>query len=345
MNFNEMSDNQRRVFIDAAQIYEAYMEAFWQNISYRGSMLWKKVGGKEYLFRLNDRHGNGKSLGVRSESSEKIFSEFHENKWRIKERFDGLKQRLEEQARFCKAALIQRVPRICAKILRLSEQHRILGKNIVIIGTNALYAYESAAGVFTDRSVTATQDADILWDIRPKLCLAADGEMNSGGFIGLLRKADKTFEPVRKYGFRAVNKDGYMVDLIKPEPRPAMKKERQRMGGSDDLEAVEIRNLQWLISSPKFTQTVIGDDGFPATMIVPDPRSFVLHKLWLSQQTDREPLKKKRDFNQAGGVAHLIMQYLPEYRFEPSELRMFPKHLIDDWHLFATKIGSKNYKK
>jgi len=79
------------------------------------------------------------------------------------------------------------------------------------------------------------------------------------------------------------------------------------------------------------TQTVIGDDGFPAPMIVPDPRSFVLHKLWLSQQTDRDPLKKKRDFNQSVAVTHLIMQYLPEYCFKASELRMFPKHVFDYW--------------
>ncbi|NJL59545.1 MAG: hypothetical protein HC887_07785 [Desulfobacteraceae bacterium] len=82
MNFNEMSDNQRRVFIDAAQIYEAYMAAYRQNVSYRGSMFWKKVGGKEYLFRLNDRHGNGKSLGVRSETSEKYSPNFMKtNDW------------------------------------------------------------------------------------------------------------------------------------------------------------------------------------------------------------------------------------------------------------------------
>ena len=73
-----------------------------------------------------------------------------------------------------------------------------------------------------------------------------------------------------------------MVDLIKSAPKQLLRKEISRMGGPGDMEAVEIRNLQWLISSPKFSQVVIGDDGYPAPMVVPDPRTFALHKLWLS---------------------------------------------------------------
>ncbi len=61
-----------------------------------------------------------------------------------------------------------------------------------------------------------------------------------------MRKADRSFERVKNQEFRAVNKDGYIVDLVKPEPKPIIKKERQRMGSDTDLKAVEIRNLQWL---------------------------------------------------------------------------------------------------
>ena len=106
------------------------------------------------------------------------------------------------------------------------------------------------------------------------------------------------------------------------------RKEICRMGGPGDMEAVEIRNLQWLISSPKFSQVVIGDDGYPAPLVVPDPRTFALHKLWLSEQLDREPVKKQRDRDQGLAVAQLIIQYLPQYQFDSSELRMFPKDVV-----------------
>ena len=99
--------------------------------------------------------------------------------------------------------------------------------------------------------------------------------------------------------------------------------DKKRMGDSGDLEAAEIRNLYWLISSPKFSQVVIGGDGLPAMMTGPDPRAFALHKIWLSHQKDRDPLKKKRDLGQGLAVAHLLMEYMPQFTFTENDLRMF----------------------
>jgi hypothetical protein len=143
-----------------------------------------------------------------------------------------------------------------------------------------------------------------------------------------LKRADRSFDFIARQSFRAVNQSGYMVDLVKPEPNPPMKKEKRQMGAGDDLMAAEIRNLQWLVSAPKFSRIVIGDDGYPATMVVPDPRAFAVHKLWLSRQMDREPVKKKRDRAQALTVSKIILQYFPGHQFNPEELRMFPKTLV-----------------
>ena len=111
------------------------------------------------------------------------------------------------------------------------------------------------------------------------------------------------------------------------------------MGGPGDLKAAEIRSLQWLISSPKFSQVIIGDDGYPVSMVVPDPRAFSIHKVWLSEQPDREPVKKKRDNDQGLAIALLVIKYLPQYRFVTSELRMFPKDVVQKLKL---KISSLN---
>ncbi len=328
MTFNELSSDQRRIFIDTQQLYEAYVETFHRSRSYKGGMHWKKAKGREYLFRTRDRYGYGKSLGPRSPETEKILNDFQRAKKDIKDRLTSLKNRLKEQARFCKATRIQRVPRVVTGILRLLDQEKLLGKNVLVIGTNAMYAYEAAAGVLFERQLMATRDMDILWDIRPKLTLVVDRESDNSGLIGILRKADRSFEPSLPGGFSAVNRDGYMVDLVKPEPRPVFKQEPRQMGNSDDLKAAEILNLQWLIASPKFSQIVIGDDGYPASMVVPDPRSFALHKIWLSEQLQREPVKKQRDALQGAAVSSLVLQYLPQYSFTASELRMFPKDVV-----------------
>jgi hypothetical protein len=330
MNLREMTNEQRRIYIDASQLHEAFMEMFSKNLGYQGGMHWKKSKGKQYLFRTSDRHGNGKSLGVRSDKTETIYAEFHKNKQQIRDSLQSLKERIKEQSRFCKAAKIQRVPRIVTAILRLFEQHRLLGKNLQIIGTNALYAYEAASGVFLDSSLLATKDMDVLWDVHSRLNLYSWTQVDVKGLLDILKKADKTFELKRKKSFRAVNSAGFMVDLVKPEPKPAFLQEIRQMGDEEDLAAAEIRNLQWLVSSPKFSQTVIGDDGFPATMVVPDPRAFALHKLWLSKQQDREPIKKTRDRDQSLAVCRLVLHYLPDYKFNPDELRMFPKGIVNE---------------
>jgi len=127
-----------------------------------------------------------------------------------------------------------------------------------------------------------------------------------------------------------VNQAGYMVDLIKPEPKSVLIAEDRQVGSGDDLMAAEIKNLQWLISAPKFDQVVIGEDGFPAAMVVPDPRAFAVHKLWLSSQKDRGAVKKKRDRSQALAVCKLILQYMPEFEIKKEDLRMFPEAIIAD---------------
>lgn len=324
----EMKNDQRRILLDTIQLHEAFKDTFAKSRAYRGGMHWKKAKGKSYLFRSLDRRGNGKSLGPQSERTEAIYKEFHTNKKQITDRMRHLKDRLKTQARFCKAARIARVPRIVTAILRLLEQHQLLGNILQIIGTNSLYAYEARAGVFMDRGLLATQDMDVLWDIRPQLRLFALDTIDTGGLMDILKKADRSFDILSSQNFRAVNNSGYMVDLVKPEPNPIMKVENRRIGGTDDLTAAEIRNLHWLISAPKFSQVVIGDDGFPATMVAPDPRAFAVHKLWLSKQDDREPVKKSRDRSQALAVCRLTLQYLPEFQFDPKELRMFPKNIV-----------------
>ena len=79
---------------------------------------------------------------------------------------------------------------------------------------------------------------DILWDIRPKLTLAADDQTEPGGLLSILRKSDRSFELSGSHPFQAVNRGGYMVDLIKAVPNRLMIKERRRMGGPGDLEAL-----------------------------------------------------------------------------------------------------------
>jgi hypothetical protein len=327
--FRELTAAQSREFVDAAQTFEALMSTEQRRAGYAGGMHWKSVNGSEYLYRTTGGRGRARSLGRRSEKTEAVYAEFHRGKGEVDQRYKTQLAALTERARFCRAARINRVPRVVTAILRELELRGLLGSGLSVVGTNALYAYEAAAACQFDSSLLATADMDLLWDARSKLQLSGGGDRMAGGLIDVLRKADSSFEPIKKDSFRAANKDGYLVDLIKPTPRPPWIDQPKKLVASDELVAAEIANLEWLQSSPRFSHVVIGDDGMPATMVTPDPRAFAVYKLWLSKQSRREALKRGRDQLQALAVARLVAERLPNLPFDAQDLKAFPQDVID----------------
>lgn len=328
----QLSSEQLRTVVDTQQLFQAWSEAFERLRNFRGGMQWKAAAGKQYLFRSRDRHGYGKSLGPRSKDTERTLEHFRRGKAEAKAREIALRRRLAEQARYCKAARVARVPRLSAALGR--ELWRAgLENAVMIVGTNALYAYEAACGVqIISAGRLETRDLDLLLDSRRSLELIVN-EVRREGLIGILRKTDKSFTLMDRQNFSAVNDRGFMVDLIRPMPKPPWKKQPDMIGKKADLKAADVQHLDWYLSAPKLRQIVIGEDGFPAPFTVPDPRVFALHKLWLSKQPGRDPLKKPKDRAQAFLVAELVMRYLPHTKFSKPELRMLPRevaHLADE---------------
>jgi hypothetical protein len=328
----ELSSDQLRTVVDTQQLFQAWSEAFERARNFRGGMHWKTASGKQYLFRSRDRNGYGKSLGPRSADTERTLKQFRRGKAEAKAREIALRRQLAEQARYCKAARVARVPRLSAALGR--ELWRAgLQESVMIVGTNALYAYEAACGVqILSAGRLETRDIDLLLDSRRSLELIVN-EVRREGLIGILRKIDKSFTLMDRQTFSAVNDRGFMVDLIRPMPKPPWKKQPDMVGRKADLKAADIQHLDWYLSAPKLRQIIIGEDGFPAPFTVPDPRVFALHKLWLSKQQGRDPLKKPKDRDQAFLVAELVMRYLPQTKFSKPELRMLPRevaHLADE---------------
>lgn len=322
MNFNQIDSEQRKIYINTCQVYQAFIETLCQAQQFKGGMRWKKTGDKFYLFKTRDGRGNGKSMGVKSPETEAIYTAFHQQKRQTEDRLTELQNSLTRQARLAVAVGINRVPKTAARVLRVLAQEGLLGHGLSVLGTHALYAYEAAAGLHFDTALMETMDIDLLYDCHKKLKLA--GNINHYGLIGLLKKADASFEIAAKGHYRAVNNKGFMVELIKTLPEPPTKIEQQSLSDlTDDLVAAEIEGLQWLENAPVFRQLVIAEDGVPVEFVVPDPRYFALHKLWLSQQKTREAIKKPRDYQQAQAVAKLAVDYLG-LSFDDPALRSFP---------------------
>lgn len=318
MDIPELSNEQRRQLIDAQQVFSAWRPLTIEQTS-RPRLYWNTAKGVRYLY--NKRAGVPTSLGKETPELTQQKQEHDARTKRLRLLLKPLSARIEQMAPVNRALRIARLPTLPAKILRLLDDRNLLDRHIIIAGTNALYAYEVAAGVLITGDLLATGDADLLWDARQSLELAAH-DIPKEGLMGLLRMVDETFEA--HYGYNATNSDGYVVDLITPEGARLP----NRIGSGPDLEATQMTGIEWLLDAPRFEQIVVAADGVPLRLVVPEPRTFALHKLWLSRQHSRQPLKRPRDLSQAKIIAHIAKTYL-DLQFEAKKMTWLPSTLAD----------------
>ncbi len=66
----------------------------------------------------------------------------------------------------------------------------------MVVGTHALYAYETAAGVRVAEEAMATRDVDMLFDTRKHIVFFTAMKKLDSSLIGVLRKVDPSFEVV-----------------------------------------------------------------------------------------------------------------------------------------------------
>lgn len=326
MLFNDLDQRIARERINLTQVWTAWIEAEdLRRHSFLGTMGFETRDGKDYLYR---RIGSsGKSLGPRSAWTETQLERFQVSREENRRRLESLTDGMSKQAAILRGLRDGRMPTVAARILR---QLRIHGRDtgIRVVGTNALYTYEALAGVVFDAGVTATGDIDLLQDDRRRLRLMTEDRNLTGLAQLICDRVDRSFRTRNKRDYRLTNDDGYMVELIRPEPRPAWK----RMPGAEpeeegDLVGAPVIGLQWLVNAPAIETIVVDESGFPAPVRSPDPRYWAAHKLWLSKREDRDPIKKSRDAAQGAAVLQLVQGRLPQMPLDEQFLGHLPKTL------------------
>lgn len=332
MNFQELNGDQRREMVNTRQRFQALRAAKSAADAQRGSMTWVVSKGNEYLARsFYEKPGlrKQKSLGARSPETEKIKSNFETRRAAANDVLENLREIMKRQAAVNRALGLGRVPQIGARIIRALDNSGLLGAGIRILGTNAIYAYEAAAGVFVDPGLTTTEDIDLLLDARSKIAFVSDEHVSELSLMKILKRVDSSFER-SKQTFRAVNRDGYLVDLIKPMQNPPWREVPETVGSDpDDLSAVQIEGIVWLQNAPAFEAVAIDEKGEPVRIVAPDPRAWAIHKLWLSKRADRDPAQRCRDAAQAAAVAALVRSELTHLPFDAKELRMLPMEIVE----------------
>ena len=247
-SFRELQENQQRTLDQAVRAHQAYLEALEATRPFKGGMHWKKIAGREYLYRYRDRYGHGHSLGPRSPDTEGVWADFARQRLEAAAQLGAQRQRLAEAARFCRAALINRVPNLVTRILRYLTEGDLSGAPVMVIGPQALAAYEFAAGVFIETPKTSP-----CWSAAgSRLTLAAPAAIPPAELLARLGRADRSFQTLPGPGFVAVNKSGFQVNFVSPSTARAPHRIRGNDAPTPPVPAAA-GDLAALVNSPRFS--------------------------------------------------------------------------------------------
>ena len=329
-HFVEYSVAQRKHYINTQQLYEHYIQKKQRFLKeYRVSMYWKKVGDRAYLTKKRSSVNKVISLGPKSDETVKIYEEFLHSKAALKEELAQLEAKLERARKLSRIEQLTRVPNVLVEIYRKINELG-LDEKMILIGTNALYAYESYSGVFVEEENLATEDIDLLNKQSKALSVIFDEVLPQGKLTEMIKLIDKSFEPDMDAPYRFRNKEGVLLEVLSP----MQEKEAFEKGNTDaftNILSLTMEGMQWLENSRIFKSMVIADNGKCATLSTIHPLEFAVYKYWLSTVKERNILKKNRDETQARLVTQLIKEYMVNIDIvqELKAMKHFKKELIE----------------
>lgn len=309
MDYIPLSDNAARQVIDATTVFDELRRTQTLAKRFSGGMYWKKQPPYEYLVKtLSDNRQH--RLGPRSEETERIYDDFVKNKADAEGRLHSLKAAFHEAERMNKALKAGRVPSMVIGVLQAIEQAG-LGEHFTVVGTHALYAYETAAGVRIVPGALATQDVDLLWDARQRIRFVTDIEKLDMSVLKILKQADPTFQRKEGHNETAINAKGFEVDFLRRQPEGDDPHPFRFSADEDDLWPVQARRASVLTNAPRFEHVVIAATGRMTLMRTISPDTFVEFKRWMAEQVPNRPeIKRRRDRRQADIVQSLLEEGL-----------------------------------
>lgn len=292
------SDEQLRAAINLAAAYEAWLPLARAEPAHADRLLWKTIAGRQYLYRIRDRRGNGTSLGPRGAETERLYAEYQQAKNDLRDRLSRLSPTLEEAAAVYRALRMPMIDSYAGSLLRELDLCELLGPVVIAVGTTATAAYQlEAAGTF-DTPAHATRDIDLTW--------VAQSAPDRQVLWEAMRTLDDTFVVNQERTFQARNRDAREVELL-------VGPERAASVAGEPLRPIPLPEQDWLYRGKPLRRIVTGLDARPAPLVVPDPRWFALHKRWLSEKPGRDPLKRPKDRHQAEMIWTAVRTRMPHY--------------------------------
>ena len=324
MALTDFTDEQTRALVNLRQRYEVWCDAERASRAMPFDLRRKKVGSYTYLYEIFDRSGNGKSLGPWNDAAEAQFDAYRERKAEAKDRLGAARERLDEGARLARALRLPLLAAAAGPILREADIRGLLDDELLVVGTNALLAFQQEA-VGAMAVSDETEDFDLAW--------AGEEKPEGAPFWEMLKAVDSTFTVNTERGFQARNAKSYEVELLVAPSRA------NTLGPRERPRPVPLPEQEWLLLGRRVDQVVPCRDGSAARVVVPDPRWFALHKLWLGHQAKRDPLKRRKDIAQGHAVLDAVEEAMPHYPLDEAFVAAIPNELTQYWAIWCERQG------
>ena len=331
--FFQRSDAQIKQFHNAKMLYETYLQVLKSfNLSYRYKMVWQKhKDGYELLAKVSLDTGKREYLGRRDEKNEKVKEDFKASKVKMKEKLASLKNKVIKSAKLNKLEGIARAPKELVDIfLKINELG--LDDKLIVIGTNALYAYEAKCGLVIEQEHLATRDIDLLNRKEKGISFIFKELMLSRNAIDFLHTIDKSFQKSDEVAYRFVNDDGVWVELINPVSK-SVRQESYKDNLFSDVIPLAMDGMQWLENSRLFKEMIVAENGKCANITTVHPLEFAIYKQWLSQREDRDYQKHLRDQQQSRLITQLMQECMVDIdiEVEAKKIKHLRKEVVDDY--------------
>jgi hypothetical protein len=307
-----LSDEQLRAAINLANAYEAWLPLTRAEPAYADRLQWKTSAGRQYLYRIRDRQGNGTSLGPRNPDTEKTYAEYQAAKTDLRDRVARISPALDEAAAVYRALRLPMIDSYAGRLLRELDLRELLGPVVLTVGTTATAAYQLEAAELFDSPAHATRDIDLTW--------VAKRRPNGPVLWEALKAFDETFVVNTERSFQARNRDAREVELL-------VGTERADAVATEPMHPLPLPEQDWLYRGRPLRRIGCGLDARPTALVVPDPRWFALHKRWLSDKPTRDPLKRPKDRRQAEAVWTVVREKMPHFPIDSSFAAELPEAL------------------
>jgi len=311
------SDEQARALINLRPRYEALIEAERGLSQIPYNLVRKRVGSREYLYEAIDRANNGKSRGPMTPELERQLADYQATKQDLQQRRATASALVGEIGRLARPLRLPMLSSAAGEVLRELDQRGLLDGTVLVVGTNCLPAYALEAGGRIAEAPDETDDFDLAW--------VAEQRSEEARLWAALKAVDPTFSVNSERPFQARNARAYEVELLAAPSRVAT------MAGRERPLPVPLPEQEWLLPGRRVDQVVPCRDGSAARLVVPDPRWFALHKLWLAKKPARNPLKRGKDRAQGIALLDAVAEAMPHYPLDAGFEASLPAELTPAW--------------